>query len=51
MSDKKEEKVVDLNKRVKVVATKDFPGREEGEAFEISALLVESFIKKGYIKK
>lgn len=51
MSDKKEEKVVDLRKTVEVVATKTFPGREEGEKFQLSALLVDSFKKKGFIQK
>ncbi|GEM_PF-3754220 len=50
MADKKEEKVVDLTKKVTVEATKDFPGREEGEKFEVSALLVDDFKKKKFIK-
>lgn len=50
MSDKKVEKVVDLTEKVQVVATKTFPGREDGDKFEVSALLVESFKKKGFIK-
>jgi hypothetical protein len=50
MADKKEEKVVNLTDRAEVVATKTFPGREEGEKFKVSTLLVDSFKKKGFIK-
>lgn len=51
MANKNDEKVVDLRKKVKVVATKTFPGRSEGDEFEVSELLVDSLKKKGFIKE
>lgn len=42
---------IDITKRVKLVATDKAPYHEDGEEFEASAVLAESFVKRGFAKK
>jgi len=45
------EGAIDITKRVKLIATDKAPYHEDGEEFEASTVLAESFVKKGYAKK
>lgn len=46
-----EEGSIDITKRVKLIATEKAPYHEEGEAFEASPVLAESFVRRGFAKK
>lgn len=46
-----EEGIIDIAKRVKLVATDKAPYHEDGEEFEASTVLAESFVKRGFAKK
>lgn len=47
---KKGDKVVNLFKRVTIIATKENPYIEEGKEFEAQENIAEYLIKKGYAK-
>jgi len=46
-----EEGAIDISKRVKLIATEKAPYHEDGEEFEASTVLAESFVKRGFAKK
>lgn len=46
-----EEGIIDIAKRVKLVAAEKAPYHEDGEEFEASTVLAESFVKRGFAKK
>ena len=51
MAKEKEQKIVDIHARVKVVATNKHPYASEGDELHVGKLQVENLLKKGFIKK
>ncbi|MES2593141.1 MAG: hypothetical protein V4608_14760 [Bacteroidota bacterium] len=45
------EGIIDITKRVKLIATEKAPYHEDGEEFEASTVLAESFLKLGFATK
>lgn len=45
------QKVVDLKKRVEVIATEKHPFAQKGEKLLVGSLLVDSLVKNGFIEK
>ncbi|VXC99167.1 hypothetical protein [Sphingobacterium multivorum] len=51
MADKKETKIIDAQKRVEVIATKEHPYEKEGKKLKVGVLQVDNLLSKGFIKK
>lgn len=50
MSDKKETKIIDAQKRVEVIATKNHPYAKEGDKLKVGVKQVDNLKSKGFIK-